>query len=71
MDITRQMAMAAFRTHKFSQRTGRNKWESSFSNSASVPFKLHCYICHEHDMWLETTLSRASTENKLMHNLLH
>ncbi|KAJ0464892.1 hypothetical protein HanHA300_Chr14g0532361 [Helianthus annuus] len=26
MDITWQMAMAAFRAHKFAQKTGRNKW---------------------------------------------
>ncbi|MFS8002044.1 putative transcription factor interactor and regulator CCHC(Zn) family [Helianthus anomalus] len=47
MDITWQMAMAAFRAHKFAQKTGRKKWEAGFSNSASVPFTLRYYNCHE------------------------
>ncbi|MFS8002041.1 putative transcription factor interactor and regulator CCHC(Zn) family [Helianthus anomalus] len=47
MDITWQMAMAAFRAHKFAQKTGRNKWEVGISNSARVPFTLRCYNSHE------------------------
>ncbi|KAJ0884265.1 putative transcription factor interactor and regulator CCHC(Zn) family [Helianthus annuus] len=47
MDITWQMAMAAFRAQKFANKTGRNRWGSSFSNSANVPMKLRCYNCHE------------------------
>ncbi|MFS7944808.1 putative transcription factor interactor and regulator CCHC(Zn) family [Helianthus anomalus] len=47
MDITWQMAMAAFRAQKFANKTGRNRWGSSYSNSATVPLKLRCYNCHE------------------------
>ncbi|MFS7986294.1 putative transcription factor interactor and regulator CCHC(Zn) family [Helianthus anomalus] len=46
MDITWQMAMAAFRAQKFAHKTGKNRWETP-SNSASVPFKLRCSNCHE------------------------
>ncbi|KAF5821234.1 putative transcription factor interactor and regulator CCHC(Zn) family [Helianthus annuus] len=47
MDITWQMAMAAFRATRFMKRTGKNRWGASFTGASTVPFKLRCYNCHE------------------------
>ncbi|KAF5815687.1 putative transcription factor interactor and regulator CCHC(Zn) family [Helianthus annuus] len=47
MDITWQMAMAAFRATKFVKRTGKNRWGASFTGASKVPFNLRCYNCHE------------------------
>ncbi|KAJ0446497.1 putative transcription factor interactor and regulator CCHC(Zn) family [Helianthus annuus] len=47
MDITWQMAMAAFRATRFMKRTGKNKWGASFTGASTVPFNLRCYNCHE------------------------
>ncbi|KAJ0879802.1 putative transcription factor interactor and regulator CCHC(Zn) family [Helianthus annuus] len=47
MDITWQMAMAAFRAQKFVKRTGKNRWGNAWNGAAKVPFNLRCYNCHE------------------------
>ncbi|KAJ0569672.1 hypothetical protein HanHA300_Chr05g0169021 [Helianthus annuus] len=48
MDITWQMAMAAFRAKNFVRRTGRNKWDGlKFTGPGKMPFELRCYNCHE------------------------
>ncbi|KAF5819132.1 putative transcription factor interactor and regulator CCHC(Zn) family [Helianthus annuus] len=47
MDITWQMAMAAFRAQKFVKRTCKNRWGASFNGASKVPFNLRCYNCHE------------------------
>ncbi|KAJ0839390.1 putative transcription factor interactor and regulator CCHC(Zn) family [Helianthus annuus] len=47
MDITWQMAMAAFRAQKFVKRTGKNRWGNAWNGAAKVPFNLRCFNCHE------------------------
>ncbi|KAJ0870677.1 putative transcription factor interactor and regulator CCHC(Zn) family [Helianthus annuus] len=47
MDITWQMAMAAFRAQKFVKRTGKNRWGTAWNGAAKVPFNLRCYNCHK------------------------
>ncbi|KAJ0576133.1 putative transcription factor interactor and regulator CCHC(Zn) family [Helianthus annuus] len=48
MDITWQMAMAAFRAKNFVRKTGKNKWQNlTFSGPAKMPFEFRCYNCHE------------------------
>ncbi|MFS7969188.1 putative transcription factor interactor and regulator CCHC(Zn) family [Helianthus anomalus] len=48
MDITWQMAMAAFRAKNFVKRTGRNKWDGlTFTGPTKMSFELRCYNCHE------------------------
>ncbi|KAJ0468983.1 putative transcription factor interactor and regulator CCHC(Zn) family [Helianthus annuus] len=48
MDITWQMAMAAFRAKNFVRKTGKNKWQGlTFSGPAKMPFEFRCYNCHE------------------------
>ncbi|MFS7916876.1 putative transcription factor interactor and regulator CCHC(Zn) family [Helianthus anomalus] len=48
MDITWQMAMAAFRTKNFVRRTRRNKWDGlKFTGPGKMPFELRCYNFHE------------------------
>ncbi|KAJ0788748.1 putative transcription factor interactor and regulator CCHC(Zn) family [Helianthus annuus] len=49
MDITWQMAMAAFRAKNFVRKTWRNKWQGlTFSGPTRMPFeKMRCYNCHE------------------------
>ncbi|MFS7989718.1 putative transcription factor interactor and regulator CCHC(Zn) family [Helianthus anomalus] len=47
MDITWQMAMAAFRAQKFVKRTGKNRWGNAWNGATKVPFNLRCYNCHE------------------------
>ncbi|KAJ0610908.1 putative transcription factor interactor and regulator CCHC(Zn) family [Helianthus annuus] len=48
MDITWQMAMAAFRAKNFVRKTGRNKWQNlTFTGPTKMPFELRCYNCHE------------------------
>ena len=49
MDITWQMAMAAFRAKNFVRKIGRNKWQGlPFTGATKMPFeKMRCYNCHE------------------------
>ncbi|KAF5805895.1 putative transcription factor interactor and regulator CCHC(Zn) family [Helianthus annuus] len=48
MDITWQMAMAAFRAKNFVKKTGRNKWQGlTFTGPTKMPFEFRCYSCHE------------------------
>ncbi|KAJ0542527.1 putative transcription factor interactor and regulator CCHC(Zn) family [Helianthus annuus] len=47
MDITWQMAMAAFRAQKFVRKTGKNRWGNAWNGAAKVPFNLRCFNCHE------------------------
>ncbi|MFS7981791.1 putative transcription factor interactor and regulator CCHC(Zn) family [Helianthus anomalus] len=47
MDITWQMAMAAFRAQKFVKKTGKNRWGNAWNGATKVPFNLRCYNCHE------------------------
>ncbi|KAM0044014.1 putative transcription factor interactor and regulator CCHC(Zn) family [Helianthus debilis subsp. tardiflorus] len=48
MDITWQMAMAAFRAKNFVRKTGRNKWQGlTFTGPTKMPFEFRCYNCHE------------------------
>ncbi|KAJ0448317.1 hypothetical protein HanLR1_Chr17g0673931 [Helianthus annuus] len=48
MDITWQMAMAAFRAKNFVRKTGKNKWQGlTFTGPAKMPFEFRCYNCHE------------------------
>ncbi|XP_035831779.1 uncharacterized protein LOC118484785 [Helianthus annuus] len=47
MDITWQMAMAAFRAQKFVKKTGKNRWGNAWNGASKVPFNLRCYNCHE------------------------
>ncbi|KAJ0807573.1 putative transcription factor interactor and regulator CCHC(Zn) family [Helianthus annuus] len=61
MDITWQMAMAAFRAKNFVRKTGRNKWQGlTFTGPTKVPFELRCYNCHE-----PGHLERNSTKTKV------
>ncbi|KAJ0902997.1 putative RNA-directed DNA polymerase [Helianthus annuus] len=48
MDITWQMAMAAFRAKNFVRKTGKNKWQNlKFTGPVKMPFEYRCYNCHE------------------------
>ncbi|KAJ0491860.1 putative transcription factor interactor and regulator CCHC(Zn) family [Helianthus annuus] len=48
MDITWQMAMAAFRAKNFVRKTGKNKWQGlTFTGPTKMPFEFRCYNCHE------------------------
>ncbi|KAJ0743680.1 putative transcription factor interactor and regulator CCHC(Zn) family [Helianthus annuus] len=65
MDITWQMAMAAFRATRFMKRTGKNRWGASFTGASTVPFKLRCYNCHEEGHYArnctKTTINKEQT----------
>ncbi|KAM0018096.1 putative transcription factor interactor and regulator CCHC(Zn) family [Helianthus debilis subsp. tardiflorus] len=48
IDITWQMAIAAFREKNFVRKTGRNKWKGlTFTGPTKMPFEMRCYNCHE------------------------
>ncbi|KAJ0700572.1 hypothetical protein HanOQP8_Chr10g0369321 [Helianthus annuus] len=64
MDITWQIAMAAFRAKNFVRRTGRNKWGGlKFTGPTKIPFELRCYNCTKPRVNREQTPAQPAPPN--------